>query len=295
MRGKSGWSRRDMLIMGALASMSLPTLRGVSAPLVASSARAANGDVWRGLKVGVASYTLRKMPLDLAIKSIQRLDLKYVSIKDFHLPMNSTAEERRGVAQKFKEAGITPLSCGNVTMQNDEANVRAAFEYARDAGLPTIVCSPDPASMPILDRMVKEFNIKIAIHNHGPEDKRFPSPYDAWKAVEKYDSRLGLCIDVGHTARAKVDPAEAIVKCRARLYDLHFKDIDSTEPNGKTVEAGRGVLNLSSVLQALLKINYSYLMSFEFEKDADDPIPGLSETVGYTKALLANGKSRKSS
>ena len=135
--------------------------------------------------------------------------------------------------------------------------------------------------MPILDRMVKEFNIKLAIHNHGPEDKKFPSPYDVWKAVEKYDSRIGLCIDVGHTARAKVDPAEAILKCRARLYDLHFKDIAST------VEAGRGVLDLRGILQAILKIKYEHLLSFEYEKDSDDPLPGLAETVGYTKGLLA--------
>jgi sugar phosphate isomerase/epimerase len=241
---------------------------------------------WRGFKVGVASYTLRKMPLDAAIRAIQRLDLRYVSIKDFHLPMSSTAEERKAVAARFKDAGITPLSCGNVGMENDEANVRRAFEYARDAGLPTIVCSPHPDSMPILDRMVKEFDIRLAIHNHGPEDKRFPSPYDVWKAVEKYDRRIGLCIDVGHTARAKVDPAEAIRKCRERLYDLHFKDIDSTAPDGKTVEAGRGVLDLPAVLRALLEIRYPHLLSFEFEKDEADPLPGLSETVGYAKGLL---------
>jgi sugar phosphate isomerase/epimerase len=142
--------------------------------------------------------------------------------------------------------------------------------------------------MPILDRMVKEFNIKLAIHNHGPEDKRFPSPYDVWKAVQAYDARIGLCIDVGHTARAKVDPAESILKCRARLYDMHFKDINSTEPNGQTVEAGRGVLDLKSVLKATLKIGYSHLVSFEYEKDADDPLPGLAETVGYTRGLLAD-------
>ena len=146
--------RRGILKSGALASLALP--------LMANSVRAAssaptsettpNGDPWHGLKVGVASYTLRKMPLDAAITAIQRVGLRYVSIKDFHMPMKTTAEERRAVMQKFKDAGITPLSCGNVTMQNDEANIRAAFEYARDAGLPTIVCSPHPDSMPILDR-----------------------------------------------------------------------------------------------------------------------------------------------
>jgi len=278
----SSLTRRELVKAGALAAAGLP-LGGVRP---AGAAAAAN-DGWRGLKAGVASYTLRKLPLEAAIQAIQRVGLAYVSIKDFHLPLTSTAEERRAVTAKFKAAGITPLSCGNITMQNDPANVRQAFEYARDAGLPTIVCSPDPASMPILDAMVKEFDIKLAIHNHGPEDKRFPSPYDVWKAVQPYDRRIGLCIDVGHTARAKVDPAEAIRRCRERLYDLHVKDIGSTAPDGKTVECGRGVLDLKSILQATLDVRYPFLFSFEYEKDENDPLPGLAESIGYTRGLLA--------
>jgi sugar phosphate isomerase/epimerase len=277
--------RRDLVKAAAMAAAAPLAPGAWGAAAVAAEGRSA--DPWRGFKAGVASYTLRKFPLEGAIRSIQHVGLRYVSIKDFHLPLKSTREERRSVAARFKEAGITPLSCGNITMENDGANVRRAFEYARDVGVPTIVCSPHPDSMAILDAMVKEFDIRLAIHNHGPEDKRFPSPYDVWKAVERYDRRIGLCIDVGHTARAKVDPAEAIRRCRERLYDLHIKDIDSTAPDGKTVEGGRGVLDLGSILRALLQVGYSHLLSFEYEKDEDDPLPGLAETVGYTKGLLA--------
>jgi len=281
--------KRRELIKGAAMVASLRGSRLAAAEAAADEATAGStptADRWHGLKAGVASYTLRKMPLDAAIKAIQRVGLRYVSIKDFHLPLDSTTEQRKAVAARFKEAGITPLSCGNVSMKNDTADVRRAFEYARDVGLPTIVCSPDPDSMKILDAMVREFDIRLAIHNHGPEDKRFPSPYDVWKAVQPYDKRIGLCIDVGHTARAKVDPAEAIRKCRERLYDLHIKDIDSTEPDGKTIEGGRGVLDLQSVLRALLDVGYPHLVSFEYEKDEDDPVPGLAETIGYVKGLL---------
>lgn len=278
----SAMTRRELVKAGALAAASLPLGR-----VRLAGAASASGDGWRGLKAGVASYTLRKLPLEAAIAAIQRVGLSYVSIKDFHLSLKSTAEERKAVAARFKAAGITPLSCGNISMQNDPASVRQAFEYARDIGLPTIVCSPDPASMPILDAMVKEFDIKLAIHNHGPEDKRFPSPYDVWKAVQPYDKRVGLCIDVGHTARATVDPAEAIRRCKDRLYDLHFKDINSTAPDGKTIEVGRGVLDLKSILQATLDIHYPHLFSFEYEKDENDPVPGLAESIGYTKGLLA--------
>jgi inosose dehydratase len=281
------FSRRQ-LIKG-----SLFTLAGASLMNKASAFEALNKeeaeDVSQEFKLGIASYTFRKLSVDDTIKAMQRLNLHYISIKDFHLSLDSTVEQRNALAQKLKAADITPLSCGNITMQNDEKDVRRAFEYAKDCGMPTIVCSPHPDSMPLLDKMVKEYNIRLAIHNHGPEDKRFPSPYDVMKAISKYDSRIGLCIDVGHTARAKVDPAEAIVKCKDRLYDLHFKDINTTEPNGKTIEAGRGVLDLPSIVKALQKIKYPYLVSIEFEEQENDPLPSVGETVGYFHGLLAKG------
>lgn len=243
-------------------------------------------DSWHGLKVSVASYTLRKVPLDVCIKDIQRTGLKYVSIKDTHLPFNTTAPQRKEIAQRFKDAGITPLSCGNVGMKNDEASIRTAFEYARDIGLPTIVCAPPKEALPILDKMVKEFDIKIAIHNHGPEDKTFPSPNEVWDAVQPFDKRVGLCIDVGHCARAQVDPVEAIIKYRERLYDMHLKDITNTTPKGAPAEVGRGVLNIRGMLASAIKIHYPYLLSFEYEKNDDDPLPGLMECVGYTRGVL---------
>ena len=281
-------SRRAIIRSGALGAALVPLIAPFRSSTPGRGAVSNDVDPWRGLKVGVASYTLRKLPLDAAIKAIQRVGLHYVSIKDFHLSLQSTPEERRAVIRKFRDAGITPMSCGNISMQNDEQNIRAAFQYARDAGIPTIVCSPAPESMAILDKMVKEFDIKLAIHNHGPEDKRFPSPHDVWKAVEPYDKRIGLCIDVGHTARTKADPADAILKYRARLYDLHLKDLSDTQPKASNVEVGRGVLNLRSILKALLDIKYAYQVAFEYEKDADDPLPGLAESVGYIRGLLAN-------
>lgn len=286
------FSRRQAIKTGLLAAF---------ASSVASSSMANNllrepemneldKDPWQNFKVGIASYTFRKLSLQDTIKAMQRLNLHYISIKDFHLALNSTTAERKMVIEKFKDAGITPMSCGNITMQNDEKDIRRAFEYAKDCGIPTIVCSPHPDSMVLLDKMVKEYDIKLAIHNHGPEDKRFPSPYDVYKAVQGYDKRIGLCIDVGHTARAKVNPAESIIKCKDRLYDLHFKDINTTEPNGQTIEAGRGVLDLPSIVRSLQKINYPYLVSIEYEGSENDPLPAVSETVGYLKGLLANGK-----
>jgi inosose dehydratase len=288
------FSRRQLIKTGFIAAIGSSIAHRVSANEIDEVPLGTlDNDPWKGFKTGIASYTFRKLTLENTILAMKRLSLQYISIKDFHLSLDSSTQERKSVIQKFKEAGITPLSCGNITMENDEANIRRAFQYAKDCDIPAIVCSPHPDSMGILDKMVKEFDIKLAIHNHGPEDKRFPSPYDVWKAVTPYDKRIGLCIDVGHTARAKVNPAEAIIKCRDRLYDLHFKDIDTTEANGSTIQAGRGVLDLSSILQSLIKIKYPYLLSIEYERSPDDPFPEVAETVGYAKGLLAGLTSAK--
>jgi sugar phosphate isomerase/epimerase len=282
-------SRRNLIKTGALAAAAIPTIN-----LTSLASRAAEEpDRWRGLKIGVATYTVRELPIEEAIKAVKRVGLKYISIKNVknHIDISHTTEERKQRAQMFRDAGLVPLSVGNVAMRAGEADIRKAFEYARDIGVPTIVCAPSPDAIPILDKMVKEFDINLAIHNHGPEDKGFfPSPYDVWQAVEKYDKRIGLCIDVGHTARAGVDPAESILKCRERLYDVHLKDIHALGDKNTPIEGGRGILNLQSVLAALLKIKYQGLVGFEYEKDSKDPVPGLAESVGYTKGLLAGLK-----
>lgn len=288
MNKSSNFSRRGMMKIGAATLASLSLRQGSDTAIAANAQRTAPKDEWRGLKIGVASYTLRKMPTDAAIKAIQRVGLKYVSIKDAHLSTKTTAAERRAGAQAFRDAGITPLSCGNFNMKT-EAETRPVFEYARDAGLPVIVCTPEPKLMPVLDQLVKEFDIKLALHNHGPKAV-YPSPYDAMRAVEAFDRRIGLCIDVGHTLRAGVDPAESILKCRARVYDIHLKDLASSAEDAAALEVGRGVIDLRSIFRALMKIDYGYMANFEYEKDADDPVPGLAESVGYARGLMSQIK-----
>ncbi len=284
-------SRRQMIKASALAAM-VPGLP-VTSYASALAAAGAEADPWLGLKVGVATYTLRELPIEEAIKGVKRVGLKYVSIKNVknHIDVSHTSEERKQRAQMFRDAGLIPMSVGNVSMRTGEADTRKAFEYARDIGVPTIVCAPSLEAIPFLDKMVKEFNIRLAIHNHGPEDKGFfPSPFDVMRAVEKFDSRIGLCIDVGHTARAGVDPADSILKCQERLYDLHMKDISALGDKNTPIEGGRGILDSKSILAALLKIKYQGLVGFEYEKDGKDPVPGLAESVGYIKGLLAGMK-----
>ena len=280
-------NRRELLttVAAGAALAALAPLRAADAQDVSPSKRA---DPWLGLKAGVATYSLRGLKLDAAIAAIQRVGVKYCSIKDIHLKLDTTSDQRKTVARQFRDAGIEPISCGVVTMENDEANVRRAFEYARDIAVPVIVCSPHPDSFPILDKLVKEYDIKLAIHNHGPTDKKFPGPYEAYDAAQKYDQRIGLCIDVGHTAKTGQDVAESIRKFKDRLYDVHLKDVFNPAQRGPEVELGRGHLDVRGILQALLDVKYEYHVGLEHEKDPKDPLPGLAESVGYAKGVLAS-------
>src|ERR1051325_5323510 len=178
-------------------------------------------DPFHGLKLGVTSYTWLKFPLDQAIAMTKQVGVKYISLKDVHLPLKSTPEQRHEVHKKIEDAGLTLMGGGVIYFKNNEAEIHNVFEYAKDAGMATIVCSPDPDALDAVEKMVKKYDLKIAIHNHGPTDKKYPSPLDVLRLVKNRDPRMGVCIDVGHTVRIGVDPIDAIHQRASRLYEFH--------------------------------------------------------------------------
>ena len=161
------------------------------------------------------------------------------------------------------------------------------FEYARAAGMKIISAQPEPDLLELLNKKVQEYNIRLAIHNHGPEDKNFPSPMVTFEKISKLDPRVGLCIDIGHALRSGSDPSECIEKCEVRLMDVHIKDIKTISQAVDPIEVGRGLLDIPGVLRTLLKINYSGIVSLEYEKDGKDPLPGVAESLGYIRGVLA--------
>lgn len=237
-------------------------------------------------ELGLASYTLRKFELAEALIMTKRVGLKYIALKDFHLPMDSTPEQIREVAEKVKEAGLE-LYGGGVIYMKDEDQVNNAFEYAKAAGMKVIIGVPNHDLLPLVNRKVQQYDIKVAIHNHGPTDKVYPTPASAYEKISELDPRMGLCIDIGHAQRAGVDPSVPAEKFADRLLDVHIKDVTQSSKEGHTVEIGRGVIDIPKFLRTLLKINYSGVVSFEHEKDADDPLAGLAESVGYVRGALA--------
>lgn len=236
--------------------------------------------------LGMASYTFRHFNLDETIAMTQRLGLKKIAFKDFHLPLDSTVEQIKAVAAKVKNAGLDLYGCGVVYMKNED-EVNRAFNYARAAGMQTIIGVPEHDLLDLVNNKVQEYDIKVAIHNHGPGDERYPSPASVYERVKNLDMRIGLCIDIGHTKRLGLDPSESAEKFADRLIDVHIKDVSAAAKEGNTIEIGRGVIDIPRFLRTLIKIKYSGMASFEFEKDEADPLPGVAESVGYVKGVLA--------
>ena len=237
--------------------------------------------------MGITTYTLRKFSLDQAIAMTKQAGVKYISLKDMHLPFKSTREQRQEARQKIEAAGLTLLGGGVINMKNDAGQIRSFFEYAKEAGMPTIICSPDPASLDTVEQLAKEYDIRIAIHNHGPGDEKYPSPLDVWRLVKQRDSRMGVCMDVGHTVRIGQDPVAAIEECASRLYDFHLKDVTGATAKAGPTELGKGVIDLVGVLKALLKVKFSYHLALEYEAREADPMPGMLESYGYLRGALA--------
>ncbi|MCL2742280.1 MAG: sugar phosphate isomerase/epimerase [Planctomycetaceae bacterium] len=236
-------------------------------------------------RLGLASYSFRKFDRANAIRMCVRARLGCICFKDFHLKMDATDEECRAAAEECKKAGLNLYACGTVYMKKPE-DVVNAFRYAKAAGMNTIVCAPSPELLPLVEEKVKETGIYIAIHNHGPGDKVYPTPESVIEKVGKFDKRVGLCIDVGHTERIGASVLKSIFDYKDRIHDFHFKDITEKAQKGHGTLCGEGVLALPEYLAALKQIGYDRVVSFEWEEEADDPLPGLMQNVGYTRGLL---------
>lgn len=238
------------------------------------------------IKLGLASYSLREFSLDETLDMTKKVGLQYIALKSIHLPLNIDSEGMKTALDKISKSGIVLYGGGVIYMKN-ETEVNQAFEYAKAAGMNTIIGVPMPETLELVEKKVKECDIRVAIHNHGPGDKVYPTPETIHANIKDRDPRIGICIDIGHTTRSGVDPSEAIEQYADRLLDLHIKDVNKATADGATVEIGRGIIDIPRVLKTLLKIKYDGVTSFEYEKDGKNPLPGLAESVGYVKGVLA--------
>jgi sugar phosphate isomerase/epimerase len=258
-----------------------------------------------GIKVGIATYSLRSFDRAKAIEMMKTLQTPWLSIKEVHLAQKSSkAEVQAGAneyvsldlvragAKEFTDAGFKIMSGGNVDMKETTIEgLRPHFEYAKAAGMPMMVCAPTHDNVKMIETLVKEYDIKIAIHNHGPEDKHFPTPRTVLDAVDSLDPRCGLCMDVGHSARAGVDVVKTIGEAGSRLLDMHVKDLrDFTgkgTPSFGQCDCGDGEMPFPGIFKQLKKMNYQGCVNLEYEINDKNPMPGMNRSFSYMRGVLA--------
>jgi sugar phosphate isomerase/epimerase len=278
-------SRRGFVRSAALITAAFAAPGDVLAP--AQNLRVA--DEASPIHLGLASYTFRNFSRAQIIGFMKRLNVFALNAKDVkdHLPMDPDQEST--ALEDYAAAGIKLHAAGAIYFSKDEdADIRAKFEYCKRAGIGVIVAG-DPAlqTLPRIGKFAKEYDIRIAIHNHGPEDKLWPSPLDVLKAVKSMDQRVGCCIDVGHTVRAGTDVVEAIHEAGPRLFNVHMKDLTNFESKESQVAVGDGVMPVRKMFEALMATKYKGFVDLEYEIHPDDPMPGVIGSFAYMRGVLA--------
>ncbi len=263
-----------------VAVAALPQMTNASVIPVAGKMKASE------VKLGVASYTLRNFSQEKALDMISRCDIHRATFKSMHLPLESDRETIKKSVQRCNEKGIK-LYGGGVIYMTSKDEVDQGFEYAKTAGMDMIIGVPNHNLLDYVEEKVKQYNIKLAIHNHGPGDKLYPSAESAYVLIRNRDKRMGLCIDIGHTKRIGRDPEQDLKDFFPRVFDMHIKDVSKAESDGETCIIGRGIINFPSFLNAIVDLGYKGTLALEYEAEGDDPLPGMMESLGYIKGILA--------
>ncbi len=236
--------------------------------------------------LGVASYSVRKFSQEEALDMTLRCGMKRICFKSMHLPLDSDKKTIKKAVALCKEKGVALYGGGVIYMKTKE-DVDQAFDYAKTAGMEMIVGVPNHELLEYVEGKVKESDIKLGIHNHGPGDKLYPSAESAYNLIKDMDKRMGLCIDIGHTKRINRDPEQDVKDFFDRVFDVHIKDVTKAEKNGKTCIIGRGIIDFPSFLEAVVRLGYNGTLALEYEAEGDDPLPGMMESFGYIKGILA--------
>ena len=290
--------RRTFLKLAAVGTVGAALTECATASAVPAPERRALADksaTSDGVKLGVASYSLRNFSRAQAIQMTKALGTRFINLKSVHLPYDASPAEIAAARHEVEAAGLEIVGGGMITFETDtDEGVRKYFDYAKAAGMPVIVGTCKQALLPRIEKFVKEYDIKLAIHNHGPEDPNFPSPYDVLKAVQRMDPRMGLCIDVGHTVRTGTDVVRAVTDSGPRLLDMHAKDLRDLKAVESQCVVGEGKMPIPEIFRQLLAIGYSGYVNLEYEIEPDDPMPGMKQSFAYMRGVLAGLAARRS-
>ncbi|MCU1261311.1 MAG: xylose isomerase [Bryobacterales bacterium] len=267
---------RRGFLLGSAAVAAVPTV-GSAAPKSAAP-----------IHLSVATYSFRKFDRATCIQNIKALGVDYCDIKEFHLPYKDTPEQLSAGRKEFDAAGFKVVGGGNIDMKSDdEAELRKMFDYAKACGFPMMIMAPTKTNMGKIEKLCIEYKIKAAIHNHGPEDKFFPTPQSALAVIKNMDPLVGLCIDIGHTSRTGVDIVESIAEAGPRVHEVHMKDLKDKMDKASQVPVGEGVLPIPAIFRQLVKMKYQGVCSLEYEVQPDNPMPGMQKSFSYMRGVVA--------
>lgn len=243
-----------------------------------SLARAADSDKFAGFSIGIQSYSLRGYSVADAMKHSAAIGFKHMEFFEAHFSLKSTDEQIAQMQKEMMGYGMRISAHGvNGFSADHEAN-RKVFQFAKKAGIKNISADPSPDSFESLDKLVAEFDVRVAIHNHGPSH-RYDKVLDVLKAVEKHDPRIGACADLGHYIRSGENPVDVIRLLKGRLYGIHLKDFAEQKANTKGVILGKGHMDVPAVFRALKAVNFPAdgALSLEYEENPNDPIADIRE------------------
>ncbi len=239
------------------------------------------------IRLAVATYSLRTFSREQAISIVRQLGIKYVNVKSFHMPYYLSKEDLAAARADFEKAGLEIVSGGNVSLQSeDEAFIRRHLEYAKNAGMPTVVCAPTTTNLKLVEKHARDLDLKIAIHNHGPEDSHFPNGAAVLKYVKDMDPRMGLCYDIGHASRTGANVVEEIEAAGDRLHDIHIKDLTDYSSRDSQVPVGKGKIPIAEIFKTLKKMRYPGVVGLEYEIEPATPERGMDASFSYMRGLL---------
>jgi len=268
-------SRRSFVAASALAAASLPG-RGRAA--------ADGGE----LNLGIQMYSLRGYPVDEALGHVKDLGLKVIEFYPGMFPVTDDQAAIDAMKDKVSALGLTMSAYGVNRFTKDAAANRKLFAFAKAAGIPILGADPDPDSFASLDDLVKEFDIRIAIHNHGPTH-RYNKVIDVLDAIEKHDRRIGACADLGHYLRSGEQPTEVIRLLAGRLYGIHLKDFAEMQDKTRGVILGQGHIDVPAVFAALEQAKFPAdgALSIEYEENPTNPLAEIRACIEAARAALA--------
>jgi sugar phosphate isomerase/epimerase len=275
-------SRRSFLA-GTAGAVALSPLSPLS-PLrrLASAASASN------LNLGLQIYSLRNYKVDEALQHTRDLGFTFVEFYPGMYPIASDAAAIDTMKKKIADLGLTISAHGVNRFTKDAAANRKMFEFAKAAGIRTFGADPDPDSFASLDELVKEFDVRVAIHNHGPTH-RYNKAIDVLHAVEKYDPRIGACADLGHYLRSGERPVEVIRLLKGRLYGIHLKDFAELQDKTKGVILGKGHMDVPAVMAALVAADFPAdgALSVEYEENPQNPLADIKACEQAAREAIA--------